>query len=260
MVLHRDVLHLHLPVAGVRHGHPEEVAGHARGLVLPKGDLALLGVSGSEEDREHVFLQHLVADHAVQDVEVGPLGHLREAEPEDTVKGHETEGLVRFLGRCHEVAVRADAADADRVLDEDATDLAGAEGDRHHVAVAALVNRPVRAVGEGDVDRARGLRGVEALVGRARLVVARLRRQQQVSAARVEDDDELLRRGPDRHRAVVLASVRRLARRASALALQEASSAQGRSPLLGERGGRAPLELHRVRAGSSSRCERQCRA
>mmetsp|Transcript_23802 Transcript_23802/g.62716 ORF Transcript_23802/g.62716 Transcript_23802/m.62716 type:complete len:435 (+) Transcript_23802:38-1342(+) len=254
-----DVHHVDLPGAVVHDGGPRELRGHAALAVGAKGELPAADLvlrAGRQVQGEQVRAG-FAPEERVQDVELLRVRAAR-GQAEHAVERQLAEGLVGLLGRRHEVAVRADAADADRVLNEDPADLSGAKGDGHHVAIAALVDRFVRAVREGHVHRARGQRGVEALVGLAGLVLALLGREEQVAAARVEDDDEVLRRRPDRDLAVVLASVRLLAGRASSSALRASASGPAQAqrrlrPRLDEGGGLTSLQLHRVCPGGGSR-------
>mmetsp|Transcript_10038 Transcript_10038/g.22038 ORF Transcript_10038/g.22038 Transcript_10038/m.22038 type:complete len:547 (-) Transcript_10038:145-1785(-) len=254
LVVDRDVGNLDLPVAGrAGHGLPEHVRGHMVLLDVAERDLRVLGLRVGEEDGEDRLLQGLALHQVVHDAELRALGHLGQGQTQHSVEVEGREGVVRLVRGAHEADAGAEAADADVVLHEDAADLAGAEGDGHDVAVAALVDRFVGAVGEGHVDSARGERGVEALVRLAGLVRALLGGEEQVAAARVEDDDEVLRRIADGDLAVVLAGVRRLAGRLTAGAptggrARAAQAQRGLRSRLHEGGGPVPHQRHRVRS------------
>ncbi len=94
LVCDRDVMHADLPIPRVRHRDPEDIAGHARLLVLTEADLAWLGVSSSEKDSKQVGLQDTIPDHAIKDVEVWTFGHLLQPQAEDAIKRHQAEWLV----------------------------------------------------------------------------------------------------------------------------------------------------------------------
>mmetsp|Transcript_110803 Transcript_110803/g.269303 ORF Transcript_110803/g.269303 Transcript_110803/m.269303 type:complete len:332 (+) Transcript_110803:444-1439(+) len=205
VVPHAHLLHLDLPVALHGHRRPEDLRGHALAPVAAEGDLALLPFVAEENAKEALF-QHTGFHQLVEHGEGRALGHLRERQAQDAVEGDQAERLVALLGRRHKVDLAADAAraQADVVPHVHSAHLPSAEGDRHDVSGAVRRHRLLGLVREGHLHRRRAEAGVVALVVGARVVAALLRGQEQVAAARVEDDEEALRRAPHADLAVVL--------------------------------------------------------
>mmetsp|Transcript_2682 Transcript_2682/g.6423 ORF Transcript_2682/g.6423 Transcript_2682/m.6423 type:complete len:314 (-) Transcript_2682:330-1271(-) len=193
LVLDGDISHFHLPIPGVGHRHPKQRRRHSILAPFTEGDLALLIIRGTEEEGVQVGLQSLVPHHTIEDVEPGPLGHLRQGQAKNPIEGNQAEGLIGLLGRRNEIGLRAQAPDADRVLDKNTAHLSGAEGNGDDVTVPSLVDRLVRRIRKGNLHR--GLRSIHIvpLVRQARRVIALLGGDQQVARAGVKHHHELLR-------------------------------------------------------------------
>merc|ERR1719272_2441565 len=138
--------------------------------VLTETDFTWLSICCSKKHREDVGLQHLVPDHAVENVEMRSLRHLWKAEAKNTIEGHQAEGFVRLLGGHNKVCMGADGTYTDVVLDKNAADFTCTKGDGDYVTVTTLANRLIGLVCEGNIYSCLGLECIEALMGGASLI------------------------------------------------------------------------------------------